>query len=159
MNMIQKKIYVPLLAIIVAGTIIRFYFTPWDLPSSASDTLVFFIEAYNYANGDFSQYNPRLLWPGFLSIFFVLFSFNEYFEYVTLMRVISILLSVSAIPLVYFVAKQFVEKNYALLASAFFAFDISIIENSTWTLTEPLFLIFALLSFYFIIQNLELDKF
>jgi len=77
---IRKKIYVPLFAIIVAGTIIRFYFTPWDLPSSASDTLVFFIEAYNYANGDFSQFNSRFLWPGFLSIFFVLFSFNEYFE-------------------------------------------------------------------------------
>lgn len=148
---ISASIYIPI--IMLFAIFFRVIFTPWGLSSEASDTIVFFIEAYNYSHGDFSQFNSRFLWPLFLSGFFVLFGAQEYQGYVDLMRIISISISVITIPLVFAISRMIVDKKFAILATIFFAFDINIIENATWTLTEPLFLLLGLLSIYFILNQ------
>jgi len=145
--------FIYIIIIAAVSFLIRIFFTVWELPPPSDDTVVFFVEAYNFSHGEFEQFNRRFLWPAVLSIFFGIFRFEEYFEYVSLMQIISIMFSVASIPIVYLIAKKFVEKRFAILASAFFAFHIDIIEISTWTLTEPLFIFLGLVAFYFIIQN------
>ncbi len=71
------------------------------------------------------------------------------------MRIISILISSGSSIIVFLIARQYVEKKYALLASAFFILEPNLIENSTYAITEPLFILLGLISFYFVINKNE----
>ena len=69
-----------------------------------------------------------------------------------MIRIISIGFSIGTIPIVYLIGKKFFEKKYSILAASFFTFSIHIIENSTWGITEPIFLLLALGSFYLMLN-------
>ena len=71
----------------------------------------------------------------------------------TLVRIISISVSLATIPIIYLISKEFVKEKYALLAAIFFTIESNLIENSIFGQTEPLFILFGLTSFYFIIQK------
>ncbi|MHA7733109.1 glycosyltransferase family 39 protein [Nitrosopumilus sp. S6] len=152
LQIFQKKTVIPITLLIICGISIRVVFTLWNLPSQAPDTIVFFIEAFNYANNDYSGFNSRFLWPFVLSIFFRLFDFQNFIEYINIMRIISIGLSVITIPIIYKISREFVAKKYALFASSIFVFEPNIIENSTWGITESLFLFLALVSIFFVLK-------
>jgi len=151
----QSITFFPLIIMMIVGAILRIYFTPWHLPSNSPDAFVFMIEGLAYANGDFSNASNRFLWPGFLSLFFVFFRFDDYIGYTTVMRAVSICVSVSTIPVLYLVANHFVEKRYALMTTTFFIVEPNLIENSIFAITEPLFILLGLLSFYFVIHKTE----
>jgi len=153
LDSILKRPILALVIIISVGIILRIYFTNWDMPSKAPDTFVFLIEGLSYANGDFAYFSTRFLWPGLLAVFFAFFHFDNNLEYFNLMRIISILISVSSVPLIYLISKLYVDKKYAVFASAIFAFEPNIIENSLFAITEPLFILCGLLSIYFLIQK------
>lgn len=138
--------------IMTIGLIFRVIITPWNLPSGASDVVIFFTEAFNFSHNNYELFNTRFFWPFVLSIFFRIFEFNSYIEYVNLIRIVSIGFSIFTIPLVYLIGKKFFEKKYSILVASFFAFSIHIIENSTWGITEPLFLLLSLGSFYLILN-------
>ena len=150
---ILKRPILVLVIIISIGVFFRVYFTNWNIPSEAPDSFVFLIEGLGYASGDFSYFSTRFLWPGLLSIFFVFFHFDGNLGYFNLMRIITIVISVVSVPLVYHISKHYVDKKYAIFASAIFAFDPNIIENSLFLITEPLFILCGLLSVYFLIQK------
>lgn len=141
--------------IMLIGLSLRAYFTPWHLPTESFDAFVFMIEGQNYSNGDFSTLGHRFLWPMFLSTFFVIFRFDSYFEYMTLVRIVSVTVSTLSIPVIYAIAKRFVDTKYALLSAVFFAVEPNLIENSIFGITEPLFILLGLISFYFIIHKNE----
>ncbi len=151
-NKLYRKEILLIGIVMIIGLIFRISITPWNLPSGASDVVILFIESFNYSHNNYDYFNSRFLWPFFLSIFLRIFEFDTYIEYVNLIRGISIGLSVCTIPIVYFIGKQFFEKKYSILATSFFAFNIHVIENSTWGITEPLFLLLALGSFYFMLN-------
>ena len=138
--------------IMIVGLIFRIIITPWNLPSIAPDVIIFFIEAFNFSHNNYDLFNSRFLWPYLLSIVFRIFEFNTYVEYVNLIRMISIGISILTIPLVYQIGKKFVEKKYSILIASFFAFSFQIIENSTWGITEPVFLLLSLSSLYFMLN-------
>jgi hypothetical protein len=150
---IQSKTIFSLIMIGVLGIIIRIYFTPWELPTASFDSFIFMIEGIAYSEGDFTYLNHRSLWPVFLSGFFLIFKFDNYFEYMTLVRILSISVSIITIPIVYLIAKEFVEKKYALIATVLFTLEVNLIENSIFGQTESLFILFGLVSFYFILQK------
>ena len=100
---IQSKTIFSLFAIIVLGFVIRIYFTPWDLPTNSSDSFILMIEGVAYSEGDFSYLSHRSFWPLFLSGFFSLFKFDDYFGYMTLVRIISISVSLATIHIVYLI--------------------------------------------------------
>ena len=151
---IQYKAILPLCSIGIIALLIRIFFTPWQLPSEAPDTYAYMIWGLSYSRGDFSNFNvDYLTWPIFLGLFFSFFKFEDIVGYLTIMRIISILVSVFTIPIVYLVSKQFVEKKYAILSAAFFAFHPDLIQNSILGLTETIFIPIGLLSVYFIIQK------
>jgi len=63
------------------------------------------------------------------------------------------IISIASVPIIYFISKNYVDKKYAILTSMFFAVEPNIIENSLFLITEPLFILCGLLSFYFLIQK------
>ncbi|MGY5142909.1 MAG: hypothetical protein ACW9XH_00315 [Candidatus Nitrosopumilus sp. bin_32a] len=138
--------------IMIVGLVFRIIITPWNLPSMAPDVIVFFTEAFNFSHNNYDLFNSRFLWPYSLSIIFRIFEFNTYVEYVNLIRIVSIGISILTIPLVYQIGKKFVEKKYSILIASFFAFSFQIIENSTWGITEPFFLLLSLSSLYFMLN-------
>ena len=150
---LQSKTILSLVVVILLGFIIRVYFTPWDLPTNSSDSFLLMIEGIAFSEGDFRYLNYRSLWPLFLSGFFSIFRFDDYFGYMTLVRIISISVSVATIPIIYLISKEFVKEKYALIAAILFTLESNLIENSIFGQTEPLFILLGLISFYFIIQK------
>ena len=76
------------------------------------------VEALEYSNGDFSGWSNRFLWPLVLSVFYLIFNFENNFDYVNLLRILSITISIATIPVVYFIAKKYVDIN-SILTYAF----------------------------------------
>ena len=152
---LQSKPIFALSIVMLLGLSLRMYFTPWHLPTESFDAFIFMIEGTDYSRGDFSNLSHRFLWPMFLSMFFLIFRFDSYFEYMTLVRVISIVISTLSIPVLYLISKQFVGVKYAILATVFFAAEANLVENSIFGITEPLFILLGLVSFYFIVQKNE----
>ncbi len=150
---IQTKIIFSLFGVILLGLVIRLYFTPWDLPTNSSDSFLLMIEGIAFSEGDFTYLSHRSLWPLFLSGFFSIFRFEDHFEYMTLVRIISISVSLATIPIIYLISKEFVKEKYALLATVLFTLESNLVENSIFGQTEPLFILFGLTSFYFILQK------
>ena len=150
---IESKTIFSLFGVILLGLIIRVYFTPWDLPTNSSDSFLLMIEGIAFSEGDFTYLSHRSLWPLFLSGFFSMFRFDDYFGYMTLVRIISISVSLATIPIIYLISKEFVKEKYAILATVLFTLESNLIENSIFGQTEPLFILFGLTSFYFIIQK------
>lgn len=153
LEVIQSKKIFSISLVILVGLVFRVYFTPWELPTSSSDSFILMIEGLSYSTGDFSNFNYRFLWPGFLSIFFEIFRFDDYFGYMTIVRIISIGVSLTTIPILYLVSKEFVKEKYAIIATVLFTIDSNLVENSIFGQTEPLFILFGLTSFYFILQK------
>ena len=96
---------------------------------------------------------PNTGWASFLSIFFMIFSFENYIDYMNLQRYLSVIISVvTTIPL-YFICKIFVEKRYAIIGSILFAFNPRIIENSILGITEPMFILAITMMMYTFFQH------
>lgn len=75
---------------------------------------------------------------------------EEYFNallFQNIQRLFSVFVSSFTIPLVYLLCHKFFEKKYALLGSFMFAFDPRLVQNSTFGITDPLFLFFSIASF------------
>jgi hypothetical protein len=138
---------------IILGLIIRIYFTPWNLPLNSPDATIIMIEGLAYTKGDFTYFTPRFLWPVFNSIFFMFFNFDNHLGYATIMRIVTISVSVATIPIIYLVSKQIVKKKYALLATILFTIEPNLVENSIFTISESMFIFLGLIAFYFAMQK------
>jgi len=141
-----------LISITVIGFILRAIFTPWEIVMPSSDSIIFFREAYNFSNGEFGEISRRVLWPLIISFVFIFFKSDNISHYVDIMQIISIFISSITIPVVYFFTKHFVVRKYAFISAGLFAIEPNIINNSTFTLTEPLFIFLGILSLYFVLK-------
>ena len=92
-------------------------------------------------------------WPIFLSIFFGIFNFNNYQDYATLQRIISIVISSLTIIPVYILCRRFFDRSFAIVGTALFAFEPHLIQNSLFGLTEPLYLFLAVTSLALFLSN------
>jgi hypothetical protein len=156
--LIRKNIFcnlntiIILISITVIGFILRAIFTPWQLDMPSSDSIIFFREAYNFSNGEFGELSRRILWPLIISFVFIFFKSDNISNYIDIMQIMSIFISSITIPVVYFFAKHFVRNKYAFIAAGLFAIEPNIINNSNFTLTEPLFIFMGILSLYFVLK-------
>ena len=98
LNELESKRYTAFFLglIIILGLVLRFYYFPYDVPLSL-DTLSYFSYAFEISQTgkfpiDFVLINNG--WPTFLSIFFSLFKFENFIDYMELERGVSILISV-----------------------------------------------------------------
>jgi 4-amino-4-deoxy-L-arabinose transferase-like glycosyltransferase len=138
----QKTIMFLLGVIIFVGIGFRLIFSHFELPLN-SDNLQYFLYAIDHSLGEtvnsFKIHNTG--WPLFLSFFFSVFTSNNYMDFMALQKIISIVISsLTAIP-IYFLGKKFFTKELALLGSVLFVFEPRIVQNSTFGISDPLYII------------------
>ena len=96
---------------------------------------------------------PNTGWSSFLSIFFMIFSSDNYLDYMNLQKYLGVIISVVTIIPMYYFSKIFVEKKYAIIAGLLFTFNPRIIENSILGITEPIYILSIILMMYTFFQH------
>ena len=143
--------------VIIIGIVIRFVVFPFDLPIY-QDGEVYFWYANDMSNtGNFPESEnlsfPNNLWPIILAGFFALFSSNNFIDYMTLQRIVTIALSVVTTIPIFFLCRHFVEDKYAIIGAGLFLFEPRLIQSSINGLTEPLFILLGTLSLVLFLNN------
>jgi len=135
----SNRIFFSLLIIGIIGLSIRILFLHIEIPIN-SDNFLYFRSAVDQSVGYFSGTDNIANdgWPFFLSLFFSIIPSNNFMDYMALQRFLTIGISVLTIIPIYFLSKQFISKQYAVLASAVFVFEPRIAQNSLFGTTDPL---------------------
>ena len=153
MNLPQKRTVLCLILICAISLGFKLYLVDFSIPVN-SDNLAYTLNAIAHSNGDFTQPPHRGIgWSMFLSIFFSFIDSDNFLDYSNLSRIISISVATSSIFLIYGVARKFFDERYSLVTSCLFAFLPHLNHNSIMGLSEPIFILTILASFYFILNN------
>jgi hypothetical protein len=155
-NMIEysyKKYFLILIIICSISISLKIFFTPFDFPLESQDALMYLHQAKQISIGNLQGIPTAYGWQSVLSFFFTVFPQETDYDYMNLLRSISIIISTGTIPAVFFFAKKFVDNRFALLAASFFAFDPNLIENSIFGISETLFLFLSILTLNFLFSN------
>ena len=122
------------------------------------DAIGYTLDAIGHTRGDFSPNSAKTLgWSLFLSPFFELLSSENFLDYSDTARTISITISLFSIFIMYKVSRKFFPEKYSLVAACLFAFEPHLNYNSGQALSEPLYILIFMISFYFILnQNSKL---
>ena len=96
---------------------------------------------------------PNTGWSSFVSVFFMIFSFDNYIDYMNLQKYLGVIMSVITIIPMYYLSKVFIEKKYAIIATILFAFNPRIIENSISGNPEPMYIFAIVLMLYTFFQH------
>lgn len=160
-NLIEKKLdffarnaVVSLFIIGAIGLFIRLYYFPNNIPVTA-DAIIYFWYAIDIS---IVGHIPGYLisndgWPLFLSVFFSIFRFDNFMDYMLLQRILTVSISILTIIPVYLLCKRFFDKFYALVGAAIFAFEPRIIQNSLAGITEPLYIILGTSALFFFFDS------
>ena len=141
-NIFLKNWYLHIIIIGVISISLKLYYVNFEIPF-ALDSLIYFIYAFDSSIlGHLPEgYSPANNgWPGFVSIFFSMFEFDNPISYMQLQKSISIIISTLTIIPVFLLCKKFFNRNLSLVGASIFAFEPRIIQNSIEGITEPLFI-------------------
>lgn len=139
----SSKPVITLAVIAAVGAILRLQYFPYHVPLVLDAFNNYFLYATDISILGHLPANFQIAndgWPIFLSFFFTIFRFDNFLDYMTLQRAVTLSISAFTPILVYLLCRRFVERPYALLGAAIFAFDPRIIQNSVLGLTDPLFI-------------------
>ena len=141
-NIFLKNWYLHIIIIGVISISLKLYYVNFEIPF-ALDSLIYFIYAFDssilgHLPESYSPANNG--WPGFVSIFFSMFEFDNPISYMQLQKSISIIISTLTIIPVFLLCKKFFNRNLSLVGASIFAFEPRIIQNSIEGITEPLFI-------------------
>ncbi|MGY5151510.1 MAG: ArnT family glycosyltransferase [Candidatus Nitrosopumilus sp. bin_6a] len=154
LKLTPKKTVFLLGVIIASGIYFRLVFSHFELPLN-SDNLQYFLYAVDHSLGgsvnSFKVHNTG--WPLFLSFFFSMFNSNNYMDFMGLQKVISIIISSLTVIPIYFLGKKFFSNNLALLGSILFVFEPRIVQNSTFGISDPLYIIGLTIAVVFLIKS------
>ena len=122
------------------------------------DATGYIFDAIGHTNGDFSPNSSKTLgWSLFLSPFLELVNSEIFLDYSDTTRTISIVISLFSIFIMYKLSRKFFPEKYSLVAACLFAFEPHLNYNSGQALSEPLYILIFMISFYFILnQNSKL---
>ena len=150
----NKKLIICFLIVISLISLgFKLYLVDFSIPVY-SDNLGYTLNAIAHTNGDFSQSSHRGMgWSLFVSIFFGFIDSENFFDYSNTIRVLSIGVATFSIPMMYLVGRKFFDARYSLLLSSLFAFEPHLNYNSGFGLSEPLFHLAIIGSFYFILNK------
>lgn len=152
----SRKLTITYLVLIgIAGLSLRMAYFPYDVPLALDAVSYFWYAIDTSILGHFpDSYNfPNTGWPAFLSLFFTIWHSDNFMDYMTMQRFLSVLVSVLTIIPIYFVCKRFFNRQLAFLGAAFFAFEPHVIQNSLIGITDPLYIFLITLSFSFMHNN------
>ena len=144
-----------LIIIIGISLLIRlYYFSQYQLGFS-DDAMVYFWYANDIKILD--QLPNYLLshigWSIFLSFFFEIFIFDNFFDYIELQKMLSVLISVVTIIPIYFLCNKFFGKGISLIGALLFAVEPRLIQNSLLGITESLYILLLTTIFFFTIKS------
>lgn len=144
-----------LITIGVVGLLLRLYNFPYNIPVILDAFNSYFLYATdasilgNLPNWSISNNG----WPLFLSLFFSIFHFGNFIDYMNLQRLVTILISILTIIPVYFLCRKFFNRFYSVLGAALFTFEPHIIQNSSLGLSDPLFIMLITLSIMLFLRS------
>ena len=131
----------------------KLYLTDFSIPVN-SDNLSYVLNGIAHTNGDFMQPPQRAIgWSVFLSLFFNFMESENFLDYSNLAKIVSIGVSTSTIFLIYSVGRKFFDQRYSITVSCLFAFLPHVNYNSSLALSEPIFILAVLGSFYFLLHE------
>lgn len=156
MKINEKNVSIFALLIIVGiGLMIRLYYFSQYQPGFSDDAIVYFW----YANdikilGELPNYVlTHGGWPMLLSIFFKIFYFNNFWDYIELQKFVSVILSTTTIIPIYFLSNRFFGKYLSLLGATLFAIEPRLIQNSLLGVTEPLYILLLTTIFFLFLSS------
>ncbi len=150
----KKKSALLLSIIFLVGVIIRLYHTPYNIPIIL-DGAGYFLHAVDITIlGHLTNYNlTHSGWPEFLSLFFMIFHFDNFIDYMNLQRILSVIISGLTVIPIYFICRKYFDNYYSLIGATIFAFEPRIIINSTLGITESLYIFAITLGILFFLNS------
>lgn len=147
----KRNILLYLGLIIVVSLAVRLYYIPINNPISLDGINYFVYAIATWQQGHFPDgiVSTNNGWPVFLSFFFFFLHSPDIIDYMNLQRIVSLTISVLTIIPIFLLCSRFVSRHYALFGTTIFAFDPRLIQNSLLGITEPLFILFIVLTLYF----------
>ena len=152
--------WIILAVICTVGFILRIVWIQHELPVIADSSGYFWYAIETSITGSFPNSEcgwkctfPNTGWSSFLSIFFMIFSSDNYLDYMNLQKYLGVIMSVITIIPMYYLSKVFIEKKYAMVATILFTFNPRIVENSTLGITEPMYIFAIVLMLYTFFQH------
>ena len=148
-----KKIVICLIIICLIALGFKLYLVDFSIPIH-SDALEYALHANAINDGQFLQHPQRHSgWPVLIASFFSLINSENFLDYSNIVRVLSIGISTVTIPLVYLLGRKFFDKKLSLIAASLFAFEPRLNQISGIGVSEPLFILVIVSSFYFILDK------
>jgi len=150
----NKKLIICFLIVISLISLgFKLYLVDFSIPVY-SDNLDYTLNAIAHTNGDFSQSSHRGMgWSIFVSSFFSFMDSDNFIDYSNTIRVLSIGVATFSIPMMYMVGRKFFDERYSIVLASLFAFEPHLNYNSGFGLSEPLFHLAIIGSFYFILNK------
>ena len=149
----KKYIFSCLIGIILISLILKLHTIDFTLPLTG-DGVAYLLNAVAHVNGDFSQHPHRS--TGWSLLLYPIFSFvdsNDILVYSNISRIVSVGISSISIFFVYLFGRKFFNEKYSLIVACLFAFEPHLNYNSGFGLTEPLYHLLVLVSFYFLLNE------
>jgi hypothetical protein len=132
----------------------KLYLIDFSTFPNDEDALGYILRSISHTNGDFSPMSSKTLgWTIFLSPFLNLVESDNFIDYTNTSRLISIAISTGSISIMYLLARKFFPAKYALVSSCLFAFEPHLNYNSGQGLSEPLYILAFMITFYFILSE------
>jgi len=149
----KKQIIFSIIIICLISLGLKLYLVDFSIPVN-SDNLGYTLNAIAHTNGDFSQSSHRGMgWSLFVSMFFGFIDSENFFDYSNTIRALGIGVATFSIPMMYVVGRKFFDERYSIVLASLFAFEPHLNYNSGFGLTEPLFHLAIIGSFYFILNR------
>jgi hypothetical protein len=139
----DRRVIIPFFAIIGIGLLVRLYYFPYDIPITL-DGFRYFLYAMDTAvlgHLPTSYTFPNNGWPLFMASLFSVFRFENYLDYVTLQRTLTVIFSVSTAIPTYFLCRKFFSQSISVVGAALFVVAPRIVQNSLSGITDPLFIL------------------
>ena len=142
-----------LILIIIISLGLKLYTVDFSIPPH-SDDFGYIVDSIQYNQGDFfinQKKNPG--WPIFLVPFLSIINSDNFLDYASIARILTIgISSITIIPM-YILARRFFDQKYSLIASCLFAFEPHLNYNSGGALSEPLLILILITSMIFILHE------
>ena len=155
-----NNIWVILGVICTIGFFLRIVWIEYQIPLTADSSGYFWYAIETSIIGNFPNSEcgwgctfPNTGWSSFLSIFFMIFSSDNYLDYMNLQKYVGVIMSVITIIPMYYLSKVFIEKKYAIIATILFTFNPRIVENSILGIAEPMYILSIVLMLYTFFQH------
>ena len=150
MNKSQVIIFLILISCISLS--MKLYLIDFSTFPNDEDALGYILRSIAHTNGDYSPMSSKTLgWTIFLSPFLNLVDSENFIDYANMARIVSVGVSVVSIFMMYVLARKFFPERYSLVAACLFAFEPHLNYNSGQALSEPLYILLFMVSFYFIL--------